>query len=141
MPQNVNIQPYSEPLRVTLRRTVTIAVVAGAIMALSFGGLKYWPAATLLAMWPSLGGHWVELWYLNWLRPRLSTSDFIQKLTRILFWFAGGILLGLGMQLTALLLPGLKRFHWPNWWFAGVGFIGIELVVHSVLTVRARLRH
>jgi hypothetical protein len=59
-------QPYQEPLRTTLLRTGIIALVVGAVLARSWGGVARWPAATLLALWPALGGHLVELWFLNW---------------------------------------------------------------------------
>ena len=64
-------QPYREPLRITMLRTGMIAIVAGAGLARWWGGLARWPVATLLVLWPSFGGHWVEVWFLNWLRPRL----------------------------------------------------------------------
>ena len=67
-------QLYQEPLRITMLRTGMIAIVVGAVLARSWGGLARWPMATLLVLWPSFGGHWVEVWFLNWLRPRLSVT-------------------------------------------------------------------
>src|SRR5207253_4947804 len=99
-------QPYREPLRVTLTRTVTMAAVLGAVLARWWGGLTHWPMATLLMLWPAFGGHWVELWYLNWLRPRLPVSRAVQVSARIVVWFAGGNVLALGMALTAMTLAG-----------------------------------
>ncbi len=96
-------QPYREPLRTTLVRTATIAVVLGALLArLSGGGLSRWPLTTLLMLWPSFGGHWVELWFLNWLRPRLSVGRAVQVAARVGVWFVGGTVLALGMGLTAM---------------------------------------
>jgi hypothetical protein len=63
-------QPYREPLRTTLVRTVSIALLAGALVALWSGGLRRWPAMSLLMLWPAFGGHWVDLLFLNYLRPR-----------------------------------------------------------------------
>ncbi len=59
------MQPYREPLRTTLVRTGLIALIVGALLARRWGGLTRWPLATLLVLWPSFGGHWVELAYLN----------------------------------------------------------------------------
>src|SRR5947209_6138045 len=98
-------EPVREPLRVTLTRTLGIAIVIGAVVALSTGRLRSWPAITLLALWPSVGGHWVELAFLNYLRPRISESRHVQLGARILVWFIGGIILVVGMRLTAMLLP------------------------------------
>src|ERR1043166_633136 len=93
-------QPVREPLRVTLKRTVTIAVVAGAVLAIFTGGLRRWPVATLPMLWPSLGGDYVDLFYLNGLRPRLPQDRPTQTIARIVVWFIGGIVLTLGFTLT-----------------------------------------
>ena len=65
-------QPFQEPIRQTLFRTVMIAFVVGGAIALPSRKWSTWPLATLLVLWPSFGGHWVEVWFLNWLRPRVS---------------------------------------------------------------------
>ena len=57
-----DFQPYREPLRTTLLRTGGIAVIIGAALAARRGGgWPAWPIATLIALWPTLGGHVVEL--------------------------------------------------------------------------------
>jgi hypothetical protein len=131
-------QPYREPLRTTLLRTVTIALVVGAVLARSWGGLARWPLATLLVLWPSFGGHWVELWFLNWLRPRLSTARAVQVAARVGVWFVGGTGLALGMALTAMTLAGFAPSRWPAWWLGGLGFIGVELVAQLALQLRGQ---
>jgi hypothetical protein len=131
-------QPFEEPLRVTLTRTGTIAVVAGAVVAWRWGGLTQWPIATLLALWPSLGGHFVELWFLNYLRPRLPAARAVQVGGRVAVWFAGGVVLAFGMKVTAMALAGFRPVRWPAWWLGGFAFIGIELVVHLLLWQRGR---
>jgi hypothetical protein len=129
-------RPYREPLLTTPARTVTIALVVGAVLAWRLGGLAYWPIATLLVLWVSLGGHWVELWFLNWLRPRLGAARAVQIGARLATWFLGGAVLALGMRLTAMAFAGPRPARWPAWWVGGLGFIGIELVVHLVLQLR-----
>jgi hypothetical protein len=131
-------EPVREPLRVTLTRTLGIAIVIGAVVALSTGRLRSWPAITLLALWPSVGGHWVELAFLNYLRPRISESRHVQLGARILVWFIGGIILVVGMRLTAMLLPARPRIGWITWTIAGVAFIAIELIAHAGLHLRGR---
>ncbi len=134
-------QPYREPLRTTLVRTLLIAIVAGTVLAAwsarSARSIP-WPAAVVLMLWPSFGGHWLELWYLNWLRPRLPAARTAQCVARLGTWFLGGCGLGLGMVLTARGLYGFRLSQLPAWWLAGVVFIGVELVAHTVLQVRAR---
>ena len=131
-------QPYREPARTTLLRTGTIALVAGAALALGWGGLGRWPAATLLALWPAFGGHWVEVWFLNWLRPRLPGGRVVRAVARVGAWFVGGVGLALGMRLTAASLAGSRPVSWPAWWVGGLAFVGIELAVHLVLQLRGR---
>src|SRR5437588_10154872 len=94
-------QPYREPLRTTLLRNTTIALIAGAVMSTRWGGISRWPIATLLALWPSLGGHFVELFFLNYLRPRLPVPRPVQVAARIAVCFVGGIVLALGTATTA----------------------------------------
>jgi hypothetical protein len=131
-------QPYREPLSSTLLRTVTIALVVGAVLARVWGGLARWPSATLLVLWPSFGGHWVEVWFLNWLRPRLSSERAVQAAARVGTWFVGGIGLAMGMNLTALALTGFRPPRWPAWWIGGLALIGIELVAQLVLQLSGR---
>lgn len=98
--------------------------------------------ATLLVLWLSFGGHWVELWFLNWLRPRLSGARAVQVGARALVWFVGGTVLAIGMGLTAMAPGGFRPARWsawgPAWWLGGLAFIGIELVIHLVLQLRGR---
>lgn len=129
-------QPYREPIRVTILRTGLIAIVVGAVLGRFWGGLARWPIATLLVLWPSFRGHWVEVWFLNWLRPRLPIARGLQVAARLGVWFAGGIVLAMGMGLTAMALTGFRPAHWPAWWIWGFGFIGIELVAHLALRLR-----
>jgi len=131
-------QPYREPFYITLARTGTIALVVGVVLAKMWGGLELWPLTTLLALWPSFGGHWVELWFLNWLRPRLPVARAVQAGARLAVWFVGGCILAVGAALTAMALITLRPMHWSQLWVAGLGFIGIELVAHVALQLRSQ---
>jgi hypothetical protein len=135
--ENLTWKPFKEPFRITLARTGTIALVIGGVLAWRLGGLARWPTATLLALWPSLGGHWVEVWFLNFVRPRLPITRAVQVAVRVVVWFIGGLGLAIGMNLTAM-LAGLRPRHWVAWWLGGIGFIGIELTAHLVLRLRGR---
>jgi hypothetical protein len=131
-------QPYREPLRVTILRTGMIAIIAGAVLAQFWGGLRRWPAATILLLWPAFGGHWVEIWFLNWLRPRLSKMRAVQVAARVAVWFVGGTLLAVGAGLTAMTLISYRAAHWAIWWLGGLIFAGIELTAHLMLQLRGR---
>ena len=131
-------QSHRESLSVTLARTMGIALVAGGVLAHWWGGLGRWPLATALMLWPSFGGHWLELWFLNWVRPRLADAQRVQLTVRLAVWFIGGIVLAFGMRLTAIAFTGRRSAPWATWWMAGFIFIGIELVAHVVLQLRGR---
>jgi hypothetical protein len=130
-------QPYREPLRTTVFRTFTIAAVIGAAFTLARGRPALWPMATLLALWPTFGGHWFELWFLKWLRPRLPEARIVQVIARLSTWFVAGLILAAGMYLTAR-AAGLRPAHQHGWWFLGLAFIAIELITHLVLHLRRR---
>lgn len=131
-------QPYDEPLRVTLTRTLIIASLAGAVVAPWSGGLRRWPILSLLMLWPAFGGHWVDVLFLNWLRPRLPAASHIQRAARMAVWFVGGILLALGARLTATLLLSRPPAAWLTWAMAGTAFVSIELIAHAALHLRGR---
>ena len=121
-----------EPFRSTLTRTVTIALIGGALLARWMGGgLAGWVVGTLLVFWISFGGHWVEVFFLNYVRPRLPRI-------RILVWFIGGLCLVAGMRITAMAITPRRFERWPPWWVGGLAFIGIELAVHLALQLSGR---
>lgn len=131
-------QPYREPLRVTILRTGLIALILGAVIATARHTWALWPIVTLLVLWPSFGGHWMEIAFLNVLRPRLPDARIVQIIFRLITWFIGGVLLTVGVVLTAMMLPGVHWAFGRVWWIGGLAFIGIELIAHAVLQLRGR---
>ena len=119
-------------------RTLAIALVAGAVAARCWGGLARWPTATLLMLWPSFGGHWVEVWFLNWLRPHIPAARAVQIATRLVVWFLGGAAFITGMACTAAAVTRSRPARLPAWWIGGLAFIGIELIAHLGLRLRGR---
>ena len=69
----------------------------GAMLARSWGGLAAGDPIGGLAF---VRGHWVDVWFLNSLRPRLSMACGVQGAARLAVWFVGGIGLAIGMRLT-----------------------------------------
>jgi hypothetical protein len=113
--------------------------VLGAALARYRGGLARWPTATLLALWPALGGHFVELFFLNVLRPRLPDARVVQAAARVGVWFVAGAGLALGAVLTARALGELRPAPFlvlRTCAIGGAAFIGIELVAHLMLQLR-----
>jgi hypothetical protein len=126
-----------EPFGRTLARNLTIAAVAGLAFALQRADLTMLLPAAALALWFSLGGHYVELAFLNGIRPRVPDGRLTRALVRLLVWACGGVLLYAGAAATALALP-IARPPLRLWWLGSVLFIGLEIVVHATLAVRRR---
>jgi len=131
-------EPFREPLRQTLLRNVGIALVVGTIVSRFWRGPGQWPLTVLLVLWLSLGGHLVEVGFLNGLRPHLPASRVVQGAMRFGVWFAAGIVLGMGMALTNRLIGAFPDAARPTWWLAGVAFIAVELLAHVALQLRGR---
>ena len=129
---------HEEPLGVVLFRTVSIALVVGGVLAWRFHAIEGWPIASLLVLWFSLGGHWVELFFLDWMRPHLSEGRAVQMAARLAFWFVGGVGLGYGIALTMRLFAWTRTFRPPSWWAAGIAFVLVELTAHAALWLGRR---
>src|SRR5437763_15151470 len=96
---------YREPPSATILRTGGIAlVVASVAFVIGFHRLpstsiqwQNWLALVVFLFWISFGGHWVEIIYLNRIRPRLAHwSDFALMLVRLCVWEIGGAVLFVG---------------------------------------------
>jgi hypothetical protein len=79
---------------------------------------------------------WVRLRGSNW--SRADSTSALQVAARLATWFVGGAAMTLGMRLTAMALAWPRLARWPAWWVGGLGFIGIELVVHLAMQLRGR---
>jgi hypothetical protein len=119
----------------TLARNIAIAIVVAGIVALVRHDLGALLPVAALALWPSLGGHYVELAFVNQIRTRISRDWVIQAIARVVVWFIGGILLYLCMVVTAYALP-ITPLPLRLWWCGGFLFIGVELVAHAFLALR-----
>ncbi|SRR6266498_2199826 len=128
---------FEEPFRRTLARTVALAAIVGAVLALQRHDLKLLLPIAALALWFSLGGHYLELAFLNELRPRVPPGRLMQAVVRVLVWLSGGVVLYVGMAATARALP-IEAPPLRLWWFGGFLLVGVELVVHALLAVRRR---
>jgi hypothetical protein len=89
-------------------------------------------------LWPSFGGHWIDLLFLNGIRPRLPRSGVVQRLARIAVWFGGGALLAVGVRMTAGIVLEHTRLAWLTSVTAGLIFVAAELTAHAGLQLRGR---
>lgn len=135
MPASTEWPRVEEPLGRVLRRTVGIALVIGGVFALRTHHVRILLPMALVALWPSLGGHYVELAFLNGLRPRLPGRRAVQIAARIGVWLVAGVVFYLLMALTARALP-LRPLPWQWCWVGGPAFVVVELVAHVGLALR-----
>ena len=135
MHSSTNWPRFEEPFRRALARNVALATVVGAGLALQRHDLKLLLPVAALALWFSLGGHYIELTFLNGLRARMPQGRLAQRVIRLLVWFSGGVLLYVGMAATARALP-IEAPPLRLWWYGGFLLIAVELVVHAVLAIR-----
>jgi uncharacterized membrane protein len=124
------VNAAAEPLRRTLARNLTLALVVGAVLAVQRHRLGLFLPVSVLALWFTLGGHYLEVAFLKGVGARVPTL-------RIVMWFVGGVVLYGLMAVTARALP-LRALPLRVWWVAGFVFIGVELVAHALLALRER---
>lgn len=127
--------PLTEPWRTTALRTGSLALAIGIVAGLVERRLAAVPQWTLVALWFTLGGHVVEVVFLNYLRQRIPGHAVVQRVARLIHWFVGGLALYAGALATRALVSGRGDVPWP-WWTGGALFIALELVVHLLMRVR-----
>ena len=110
-----------------------IALVVGVVVGRSAAWLPW----TAFALWFSFGGHWVEIFFLNWLRPRLPETRWAQISGHFLVWIVGGTVLMIGAQMTALSFD-IPASRVPPWTLGGPILVGVELFVHALSQVRGQ---
>lgn len=130
-------QPVAEPWRTTLLRNGSLAVALGAALSLSDRRLPMLFVGTLMALWFTLGGHFVELLFRNRLRQLIAPQPLSQAGARLVYWFVTGCLLYAGAQATGRVLTGHHFVPW-HWWAGGLLFLAVELVVHLLLQLRGQ---
>lgn len=127
---------FSESWRATALRTGGLALAIGAGIGLYHRQLALVPPATLLALWFTLGGHFVEVLFRNRIGPLLRAVE-LRATARLVYWFAAGSALYAGALGTRTLLSGRGALPWP-WWTGGAAFVGLELVIHLLMRARGQ---
>jgi hypothetical protein len=116
---------------------VALAAAVAAVLALQRHDCKLLLPVAALALWFTLGGHYIELAFLNGLRARIPRGRLTHAGVRLLVWWGGGVLLYVSMATTARALP-IEAPPLRLWWYGGLLLIGVELAVHAVLAIRGR---
>ena len=74
------------PLWSSLRRNVLIALLLAVGIAVLGRRASLVLPGFLLALWPSLGGHFLETAFLAGVRPRLPRAFLVQTMARLGWW-------------------------------------------------------
>jgi hypothetical protein len=126
-----------EPFARVLARNVAIALGVGVVAALARRNALLVLEVGALALWFSLGGHFVEVLFLSQARPRMPHLARPRQVARLLTWFVGGALLFTLMTGSARLLA-LRWLSFEAWWIGALAFVAIELFVHALLALSGR---
>jgi hypothetical protein len=129
--------PGAEPWTATARRTVGLALIISLAIAASRRSVQSTPIIFITAMWFTLGGHFVELFFLRIVRPRINPAIVAQFVTRVATWFVGGVVIAAEAKASWVLLTEWNAPSWP-WWAGGVAFVFIEWVTHTMLRLAGR---
>jgi hypothetical protein len=129
--------PFSEPWHTTALRTGSLALVIGAGAGLLRRDLAVVPLITVLALWFTLGGHFLEVLFRNRLRQLISGGPIFLAIARVAYWFFGGAALFEGAVATRGLLAGRTNVPF-SWWMAGASFVAAELLIHLGLRARGQ---
>ncbi len=132
-------QPYRESAAATILRTFAIAVVLTTVLSgvlyaagLATGSpIRLWLTTFPAILWFPLGGHFVELVYLNFLRIRWPWWHRHRRSGRIIVWFLGGLPLGAGLWWTWTSLGNTLPAALP-WWWGMPFFVVVEFIVHGI---------
>jgi len=139
-----NPEQKREQFMQTLIRTLLTTTVIAVILY----GLKAFPSRgnnklTLFEMiWSAIfcvvfGGHWLELLFINHIKFALPKNSAILYLTRIIYWFLSAI----PLFFIANFSLHLFSYHidlFNKWWFFGIIYIGLELVMYAIMQLRLK---
>ena len=78
------------------------------------------------------GGHWPELWFINYLKFRLPHRVLVLYPVRILFWYAIGVILTFLSRFVVILISGSDHGI-GRWWEYAAIYVIIELIMHMFL--------
>jgi hypothetical protein len=144
-------KPFHESLLATVVRTGSIAIIVASIVTvirlhhapISSVQWHNWLALAVFVGWITFGGHWVEIAYLNGLRPKIAPwSDAALVCVRLAIWLAGGAILFLCAIVSLRLLIASELPDSPHAFKAllqgGPIFVVVELCAHTFLLLTRR---
>jgi len=139
-----NPEKYPESFFQTVKRTIittTVIAIALTLSGIFPTGGKSKPVLFgmiwLIAFCIVFGGHWLELVFINYLKFVLPKHILLVYFLRIVYWFLCSIPLFIIANLVANLFSHNTQ-HLGRWWAFGLIYIGIQLLMHSIMHIRLK---
>jgi hypothetical protein len=132
----------NEPLIKTVIRTILTATIIAGILYLAhvfpYDGkskLTLFAMIWLVVFCIVIGGHWLELLFINSIKFALPKNILLLYFTRIVYWFLCAVPLFFctNFIMHVFLYDGLRLSHWFTF---GIFYIGIELLMHAIMQIR-----
>ena len=137
-------EKFYEPLWRTILRTSVTATILTVIFY--FGDIFQEQEANKMRVfgigWMSImcltfGGHWIELFFINYIKFLLPKKLYVMYGARIIFWYASALLLFFASQCVHNSLTG-KNESAGNLWIFGFIYILIEMIMHGIIHVQIK---
>jgi len=133
-----NTESFVQTLIRTILTTTIIAVIINWLHLFPSGGKSklilfeiIWSAVFCIV----LGGHWLELVFINRIKFALPKNILLLYFIRIVYWFLCSIPLFLMANLITNLFS-YKAGVPGHWWTFGFLYIGIQLLMHIIMHIR-----
>ena len=128
----------------TIMRTIITATIIASILTL-FGIIPYTGNSKLAAfgiMWLAVycivfGGHWLELFFINYVKFIIPGNILLLYSVRIFYWFFSAIPL-FALANLAINLTSEKTMLMGKWWTLGLIYIGIQLIINAIMQLRMK---
>ena len=137
-------EKFHEPILHVLLRTSLTAVILASIFNYKelFAGdfsskMKLLGIESAATMCFVFGGHWLEIFFINFLKNYLPKNLFVLYPVRIAYWYISAIPLYFLYHYVSNFLTG-KNYEIGNWWMIGITYIFIEMVMYGILFLLMR---
>jgi len=137
-----NPEKITESLNQTVIRTILTTTIIAGILYLAHlfphdgkSNLTLFEMIWLVVFCIVVGGHWLELLFINRIKFALPKNILLLYFIRIVYWFlcAVPLFFAINFIMGLFLYDGLRLSHW---WTFGIFYIGIELLMYAIMQIR-----
>jgi hypothetical protein len=133
-----NTESFIQTVIRTILTTTIIAVIINCSHVFPLGQqskLTLLDMIWLIVFCIVFGGHWLELVFINHIKFNLPKNIILLYFIRIGYWFLCSIPLFFIMNFIDNLFSN-KTGHLGHWWAFGFLYIGIQLLMHTIMHIR-----